>query len=96
MTAQKVDVPEELVALLQRSRLAIRPLAVPVKFALAVLLFQEDVISIGRAAELVGDPRIEFELLLAEMGIPVVRYDLAMYQEDLRGIAEAERRSRTK
>jgi hypothetical protein len=37
-------------------------------------------------------PRLEFEWLLVEMGLPTVRYDLADYEHDLRGLAEAERR----
>ena len=96
MKTRKIDVPEDLLALLQQSRLGSRPPADQVKMALAIHLFQEGIISIGRAAELAGEPRASFELLLGEMGIPPVRYDLAKYEEDLRGIAEAERRTKTK
>ena len=94
METQKVDVPDEVVALLQRSSLATRPLADQVKFALAVVLFQEGIISVGRAAELAGEPRATFELLLGEMGIPPVHYDIEDYEREWRAIEYAhEKRS---
>lgn len=61
--------------------------------ALAIHLFQEGVISVGKAAELAAEPRPSFERLLADMDIPPARYDLADYEQDLHGIAAAERRS---
>jgi predicted HTH domain antitoxin len=85
-----IEVPDELLDLLKSSRLAGRPESDQVRFALAVHLFQEEIISIGKAAELAGVPRLEFELLLSELGIPVVRYDLRDYEADTRGIAAAE------
>ena len=66
------------------------------KVALAIHLFQEGVISAGKAAELAGEPRPSFELLLREMNIPPVHYDVADYEQDLRGIAAAKRRSETR
>lgn len=87
-----VEVPEELLDLLQRSRLGSRSGADQVKTALAIHLFLEGLISIGKAAELAGEPRVDFEWLLVEMGLPTVRYDLADYEQDQRGITEAEQR----
>ncbi len=84
-----VEVPEELFDLLQRSRLGNRSGADQVKTALAIHLFLEGLISIGKATELAGEPR---KWLLVEMGLPTVRYDLADYEQDQLGIAEAERR----
>lgn len=92
MSTQQVDVPEELLALLQGSRLAARDTTGQVKAALAIHLFLEGLVSIGKAAELAGVPRVEFEWLLVEMGLPTVRYDLADYEQDLNGLAEARRR----
>ncbi len=92
MSTQQVEVPEELLALLQGSRIAARDTAGQVKAALAIHLFLEGLVSIGKAAELAGVPRVEFEWLLAEMGLPTVRYEAADYQQDLRGLAEAQRR----
>jgi predicted HTH domain antitoxin len=86
-----IEVPHELLNLLKGSRLAGRSENDQVRVALAIHLFQENLISIGKAAELADVPRTEFELLLVEMGIPVVRYDLEDYETDLRGIAAARR-----
>ena len=92
MQTKKIDIPAELLALLQRSRLGDRPLAAQVKAALAIHLFLEGLVSIGKAVELAGQPRVDFEWLLADMGLPTVQYDVSDYEQDLRGIAEAERR----
>ena len=63
-----------------------------VRAALAIHLFLEGLLSVGKAAELAGEPRVEFEWLLVELGIPTVRYDVDDAEQDLNGIAEAERR----
>jgi predicted HTH domain antitoxin len=65
-----------------------------VKIALAIHLYLEGLISIGKAAELAGEPRIDFEWLLSQMGLPVARYDVADYEQDRQAMAEAERRSK--
>ena len=93
MKTRTVDVPEDLLALLEQSRLSRRSPTDQVKLALAIHLFQEGVISLGKAAELSGEPRVSFELLLAESGIPSVRYDEPDYDQDLQALAEARRRS---
>jgi predicted HTH domain antitoxin len=93
MTAALVAVSQELVELLSESRLKNRSLADQVRIALSIYLFQDGVISIGKAAELTGEPRITFELFLAEIGIPVVRYDVEDYERDLRSIALAKERT---
>jgi predicted HTH domain antitoxin len=76
METVQIGIPGELLALLKRSRLAERPVQEQVRIALAIHLFQEGVISVGKAAQIAGEPRTTFELLLAEMGIPAVRYDV--------------------
>lgn len=93
MKTVTIEVPDDLLTLLQQSRLKERPFSDQVRWALAIQLFQEGVISVGRAAELAGEPRSSFELTLGEMGIPPVRYTLADYEDDLRGLAAAEKRS---
>ena len=95
MATKQIEIPAELLDLLQQSRLGARTTTDQVTAALAIHLFLEEVISIGKAAELAGVPRLEFERLLVEMGLPVVRYDLADYEQDLKGIADAERRRGT-
>ena len=93
MTTRTIDVPEDILVLLRQSRLGGRPEAEQVRMALAVHLFQQGVISVGRAAELAGEPRATFELLLGEMGIPPVRYDLEDYERDKEAIERALRRA---
>ena len=89
MPTRPVDVPEELLELLTHSRLAGRPEAERVRVALAAHLFQEGLVSIGRAAELAGEPRMTFELLLSEMGTPVLRYGPSDYDREWDAIQAA-------
>ncbi len=95
MKTKTIDIPEELLDLLKRSRLGKRSGADQVRAALAIHLFLEGMVSIGKAAELAGEPRVEFEALLAEMGLPTAQYELSDYEEDLRGLAEAERHQKS-
>jgi predicted HTH domain antitoxin len=92
MATKTIDVPEELLALLQRCRLGRSAEADRVKAALAIHLFMEGLVSIGKAAELAGVPRIDFEWLVCEMGLPTIRYDEADADQDRQGLAEAARR----
>ena len=93
MTTRTIDIPEDILALLRQSRLGGRLEAEQVRMALAIHLFQMGIISVGRAAELAGEPRATFELLLGEMGIPPVRYDLEDYERDKKAIEHALRRA---
>jgi len=86
-----IDVPDELLDLLNDSRLVGRSEAEQVRAALAIHLFQEGLISVGKAAELADVPRVEFELVLVQPGIQVVRYGGAEYGLNQEGIARAER-----
>lgn len=83
MPTKTVDVPEEILDLLRGSRLGERSATDRVKIALAIYLFLEGVISVGKAAELAEAPRLEFEAQLAEMGLPTVQYDLVDYNQDI-------------
>jgi len=88
METTPIDVSDEVLALFAQTRLRTRPKAEQVQAALAIHLYLEEVISIGKAAELSGVPRFEFEDLLVEMDLPVARYDMADYEHDLRVIAK--------
>jgi predicted HTH domain antitoxin len=93
MTDVKLDVvvPEELLNLLAKSRLANLDRAGQVRAALAIHLFVTGEISIGKAAELSGENRIAFQLLLRELGIPAVRYGTKDYEDDMRTIEKLKR-----
>jgi predicted HTH domain antitoxin len=54
---------------------------------IAVMLFQQDRISLGKASELLGMHRMQLQKLLAERGI-CVHYDVAEFQEDLKTLQE--------
>ena len=81
-TTVEVEIPEELVSLLKRSKLGDRPIAEQLRVALAIQLLQEGVISTGKAAELAGQPRAVLQLMLGEMGIPASTYTLDDYEND--------------
>lgn len=81
-----VDVPQELLDQLARSRFASVGEPERVRVALAIQLFVGDEISVGRAAELTGYPLVEFHDLLRELGIPVVVYDRDEYERDQQAV----------
>lgn len=93
MKTRSIDVPEDLLDLLRKSRLGARSESDLVRLGLSILLLRSGDISMGRAAELAGEPRSSFELLLGELGLSPVRYDVADYEQDLEGIAAAKRRA---
>lgn len=82
MPTVAIDIPEDLLNLLKRSRLGGRDTAEQVRIALAIHLLQEGVITASKAASIAGEPRAAFERLLGEMGIPSLRYDLGDYEQD--------------
>lgn len=84
-----VEVPEELLGLLRQSQLGGRPEAEQVRVALAIHLWQEELVSLGRAAELAGEPLANFQVLLANLGIPTLRYDAVDLADDLRNLEAA-------
>ncbi len=70
MGTKVVEVPEEILELLRASRLKARSEPDQVKTALAIHLFLEEVISIGKAAQLAEQNRVEFELMLSIWAFP--------------------------
>ena len=84
MESMKLEMPEELLKLLATTKLAGRPPEQQVRIALALFLYEREVTSIGKAAELAVVPRIEFEWLAVQMGMWVGKYDLEDYTQDLR------------
>ncbi len=91
MATVEVDIPEEFLVLLKRSRLGDRPVEEQLRIALAAHLFQEGVISLGKAASVAGEPRPSFELLLAEMRISAIRYGVDEYQKDQEALGDVDR-----
>ena len=50
---------------------------------IVLMLFRQDKISLGKASELMGMHRMQFQQLLSERGI-CVHYDVAEFQDDLK------------
>ncbi|MBD1806233.1 UPF0175 family protein [Microcoleus sp. FACHB-SPT15] len=57
------------------------------KLEIAIMLFQKERISIGKASRLAGMNQIQFQQLLARRGI-CIHYDVAEFQEDLKSLRE--------
>jgi predicted HTH domain antitoxin len=75
-----VQVPDELLRLLDHSRLSKLDRSSQIRVALALHFFMTGQISIGKAAELSGQERLAFENFLRELDLPVVTYG----QEELK------------
>ncbi|MFB6277816.1 MAG: UPF0175 family protein [Halothece sp.] len=56
---------------------------------IVLMLFRQDKISLGKASELMGMHRMQFQKLLADRGI-CIHYDVAEFQEDLKAIEETD------
>lgn len=54
---------------------------------IVLMLFQQDKISLGKASELLGMHRMQFQKLLADRGLNV-HYDVAEFQADLKTLQE--------
>jgi len=54
---------------------------------IAIMLFQREKISIGKASQIAGMNQIQFQELLANRGI-CIHYDVPEFQEDLKGLQE--------
>jgi predicted HTH domain antitoxin len=87
MTIATVELPDELLTLLRQSKLATRSVEDQVRIVLVMQLAQEGVISMGKAAELAGEPRAAFEALMHDLKFWPVQYDLEDYEQDVRTIA---------
>ncbi|MEB3282249.1 MAG: UPF0175 family protein [Lyngbya sp.] len=57
---------------------------------IVLMLFQQNKISLGKASELMGVHRMQFQNLLAERDI-CIHYDVAEFQEDLKTLEETDR-----
>ncbi len=56
---------------------------------IVLMLFRQDKISLGKASELMGMHRMQFQKLLSDRDI-CVHYDVAEFQEDLKMLQETD------
>ncbi len=54
---------------------------------IVLMLFRQDKISLGKASELMGMHRMQFQKLLDDRGI-CIHYDVAEFQEDLKTLQD--------
>ena len=54
---------------------------------IVLMLFRQDKISLGKASELMGMHRMQFQKLLADRGI-CIHYDAAEFQDDLKALQD--------
>ena len=82
MVSVSIDIPQGFVGLSEEG------LQNDIKCCLAAMYYQRSVLSIGKAAELAGLHRVEFELFLSRNKIPVSMLNIA----DIRKEAETLKR----
>ncbi|MBI2988945.1 MAG: UPF0175 family protein [Deltaproteobacteria bacterium] len=75
-----VLIPDDI---LQATRMSAEEL----KRELAILLFQQEKLTLGQASRLAGMNLLQFQHLLASRQIPV-HYDVAEFEEDLKALRE--------
>ena len=84
MATVNVELPAELVI---AAGLDQENLSVEAAKLIALELFREQVISIGRAAELCGTPLAAFMEFAAAHGVPPLNYGIEQLEEDRRTLA---------
>lgn len=83
----EIDLPQDIIFVISRSE---KPDEVrkKLKIALAILLFQEKSISLGKAVELAEISRARFMEILKEHGLPVYEYEEKDFEKDQQVIAK--------
>ena len=77
------EIPKELLASLNTG---VQNLIRELRILGAISYFQEKKLSLGKAAELAGVPRLEFMDLLFQKGIVIFDYDEEELETELKGI----------
>lgn len=54
---------------------------------IAIMLFQQEKVSIGKASRIAGMNQIQFQQLLTDRGI-CIHYDVLEFEEDLQGLRD--------
>ena len=90
----EVHCPEEVYKALRAAGFDRETLSQEARSGLAVRLYGEHRLSLGKAAELAGLSVVQFMNLLRTLHMPVVEYGDDEYAQDLRTIAELQRSGR--
>lgn len=81
----QIEIPSDLSSILDESDQA---LVGHVKLALAMLLYQQEKITIGKAAELANLTRYEFEMVLSQNKIPISNLSFDEISADIEKLKE--------
>lgn len=76
MTIQtiSIELPADLLVTLNETEQELKD---RIKVALAIQLYTQEKLTIGKAAQIVGYSRLEFETILAQQNIPISNLDLS-------------------
>lgn len=83
----EIDLPEDIIFVMKGLEKP-EEIKKKLKMALAILLFQERSISLGKATELAEMSRVRFMEVLKEHGIPTYEYGERDFEKDQRMIAK--------
>ncbi|MBS3906242.1 MAG: UPF0175 family protein [Syntrophaceae bacterium] len=83
----EIDLPEDIIFVMKGLEKP-EEIKKKLKIALAILLFQERSISLGKATELAGMSRVRFMEVLKEHGIPTYECGEKDFEKDQRMIAK--------
>ena len=74
----EVKIPKELLIGMEKEKLV-----EDIKFFMAMRLYEMNILSLGKAAELAGKDKEEFMRVLSEHGIDVIRYSKEELEEEM-------------
>ena len=80
-----IAIPRDIMLALNQSE---KELQAQIQLVIAVSLFQESKLTFGKAVQLAGISRYEFELALAKRGIPIHPIDPGQVASDLEKLAD--------
>ena len=80
-----IDISPDLLVTLNESEIELKS---HFQLAIAMMLFQQKKLTIGKATQLSGLTRYEFEKNLAQYNIPIVDFDITQLESDLKKIKD--------
>ncbi len=79
-TTISIDFPADIFLALNKDEVEIKK---DIKLSLAMRLFQQQKLTIGKAAQLAGLSRLDFETILSENRIPISHLDIEDIESDI-------------
>lgn len=90
LTSIEVELPQDIIFAMRghRGNRKVEDIKEKLKISLAIILFQEGTISLGKAAELARMSRIKFIELLKKYDLPAYEYTEEDFEMDRQAVAE--------